>query len=86
MGVKLLVEPVALVEMENAVSSRGIGAESTNLSWNHPLGSYEDDGITKERSRRVQNPTGPSGQILSTQRRKLTAARRENKLTSSEKS
>ena len=70
---KLLVEPVALVEIENAVTSRGIGAESTNLSWNHPLGSYKHDRCTLNRSKRALTPTGTSGKYFSTQRQESRA-------------
>ena len=70
---KRLVGFVAMLEMENAVTLLILGAESTNLIQNHPLGSYKHGRITEERSRRVQTPNGPSGQILSTQRKEFPA-------------
>ena len=65
--------------MESCVTFVRIRAESTNLMQNHPLRSYKHDRITLEHSKRVQTPTGPSGQILSTQRQESTARRREHR-------
>ena len=66
--VKHLVGLLAMLEMENAVTLLILGAESTNLIQNHTLGSYKPDRLTQNRFKHVQTPTGPSGQILSTQR------------------
>ena len=41
------MELVAMLEMEDAVTLRRMGAERTNLPQNHPPGSYKDDRITQ---------------------------------------
>ena len=58
------MELVAMLEMEDAVTLRRMGAERTNLTQNHPLGSYKHDRITRRRSGRVPTATEPSGNFF----------------------
>ena len=67
----------SIVETENAVTFVRIRAESINLIQNRALGSYKPVRLTQNRFNRVQTPTGPSGQILSTQRDEFRAGRGE---------
>ena len=47
-------EFMSVVGKEYAVTLRRMGAERTNLTQNHPLGSYKDDRITQGCSAALQ--------------------------------